>query len=72
MFPYNTVANLVADLAHPDHPALIIQISPNARLAETRDGSYVDITIFNYLPCVSIDFNVEISSTDFFEDVSCR
>ncbi|KAF8810122.1 hypothetical protein BYT27DRAFT_7135471 [Phlegmacium glaucopus] len=43
---------LETDLAHPDHPALLVQISPDARLAETRDGTYLDVTISNHLPCV--------------------
>lgn len=41
------------DLAHPDHPALKIQVLENARIAETRDGSYLDVTVQNHLPCVS-------------------
>ena len=65
LFHCNTVQLiLVTDLAHPDHPALIVQISPNARLAESRDGSYVDISIVNYLPCVSIYVSIRI----FFSD----
>ncbi|KDR81848.1 hypothetical protein GALMADRAFT_240099 [Galerina marginata CBS 339.88] len=46
-----SVEILESDLAHPDHPILSIQVSSNARLAETRDGSYVDVVVTNYLPC---------------------
>ncbi|KAF8162886.1 trafficking protein particle complex subunit 10 [Crassisporium funariophilum] len=43
---------LEGDLAHPDHPAVTVRVSGSARLAETRDGSYVDVSIINHLPCV--------------------
>lgn len=67
LFCYNVVADPITDLAHPDHPALIVQLSPNARLAETRDGSYVDITISNYLPCVSIYASMTYFSNIFWK-----
>ena len=41
-----------ADIIQPDHPVLSVRVSENARLAETRDGSYIDATVTNYLPCV--------------------
>jgi len=40
------------DIIQPDHPVLFVRVSENARLAETRDGSYIDATVTNYLPCV--------------------
>ncbi|KIM49469.1 hypothetical protein M413DRAFT_60851 [Hebeloma cylindrosporum] len=46
------VENLETDLAHPDHPALTIRVANAAKLAETRDGSYVDVVVTNHLPCV--------------------
>lgn len=42
------------DIAHPDHPAVSIEVSTNARIAETEDGCYLDVTILNRLPCVSV------------------
>ncbi|KAF8968386.1 trafficking protein particle complex subunit 10 [Flammula alnicola] len=47
-----SVERLETDLAHPDHPILTIRVSSNAKLAETRDGSYLDVYVTNYLPCV--------------------
>ncbi|RDB24044.1 Trafficking protein particle complex subunit 10 [Hypsizygus marmoreus] len=44
-------SQLESDLAHPDHPAVSIQVSPEARIAETKDGCYLDVTVRNYLPC---------------------
>ncbi|KAF7793103.1 hypothetical protein EIP86_004211 [Pleurotus ostreatoroseus] len=40
------------DLNHLDHPAITVSI-PNgsAKLAETRDGAYIDVTVNNMLPC---------------------
>lgn len=42
------------DLAHPDHPAVSIEVSSDARIAETVDGCYLDASVTNNLPCVSI------------------
>ncbi|KAF9476341.1 hypothetical protein BDN70DRAFT_923371 [Pholiota conissans] len=47
-----SVEQLDTDLAHPDHPIITIRVSKNAKLAETRDGSYLDIDVTNHLPCV--------------------
>jgi hypothetical protein len=41
-----------ADLSYPDHPALSIQVSSDARLADSEDGSFLNITVRNHLPCV--------------------
>ena len=41
------------DLAHPDHPAMSIRVSSDAKIAEAEDGSFLDVTIQNHLPCVS-------------------
>jgi hypothetical protein len=30
-----------------------IRVSSNAQIAESEDGSYLDVTIENHLPCVS-------------------
>ncbi|PFH52452.1 hypothetical protein AMATHDRAFT_74243 [Amanita thiersii Skay4041] len=44
------------ETAHPDHPAISIKTTNEARLAETMDGYYLDATIYNRLPCtVPID-----------------
>lgn len=40
------------DLGHPDHPALSIRISSNARIAKSQDGSFLDVMVQNHLPCV--------------------
>ncbi|KAF8061615.1 trafficking protein particle complex subunit 10 [Lyophyllum atratum] len=44
-------SKLEADLAHPDHPAVSLQVSSNARTADTKDGYFLDVTIRNHLPC---------------------
>ncbi|KAJ7582878.1 trafficking protein particle complex subunit 10 [Mycena floridula] len=44
-------STLDADLAHPDHPALQLDVAPNARSAGDKDGSYLDVTVRNDLPC---------------------
>jgi hypothetical protein len=41
------------DLAHPDHPAISIRVSSDAKIAESEDGSYLDVAVQNHLPCVS-------------------
>lgn len=41
------------DFAYPDHPALKISAASDAKLAETEDGSFLQVTISNNLPCVS-------------------
>ncbi|KAF8229518.1 hypothetical protein L208DRAFT_1439127 [Tricholoma matsutake] len=46
------VSELKTDIAHPDHPAVSIEVSTNARIAETEDGCYLDVTILNRLPCI--------------------
>jgi hypothetical protein len=42
------------DMAHPAHPAMSILVSNDARMAGTEDGSFLDVTIYNHLPCVSV------------------
>ncbi|KAJ3845286.1 trafficking protein particle complex subunit 10 [Lentinula raphanica] len=37
--------------SYPDHPALRLQVSPAATLDESRDGSYLTVTVHNSLPC---------------------
>ncbi|PPQ67646.1 hypothetical protein CVT25_012674 [Psilocybe cyanescens] len=46
-----SVEKLETDLAHPDHPAMTIRVANQAKLAETRDGSYLDVVVTNNLPC---------------------
>ncbi|KAF5365787.1 hypothetical protein D9758_003260 [Tetrapyrgos nigripes] len=41
----------LVDLPHPDHPAISVQVSPTATLARIKDGSYLEATIHNRLPC---------------------
>jgi hypothetical protein len=41
------------DLPYPDHPMVSIDISTDARIAETEDGCYLNATALNRLPCVS-------------------
>jgi hypothetical protein len=43
----------LSDLRHPDHPAISLRVENMAKLAENRDGSYLNVTVRNYLPCVS-------------------
>lgn len=50
------------DLAHPDHPAMAVRVSSEAKLAETEDGSFLEVTINNNLPCVCADrLNTDLS-----------
>ncbi|KIM80718.1 hypothetical protein PILCRDRAFT_821974 [Piloderma croceum F 1598] len=42
---------LDTDLAHPDHPAIAIRVSSDAKIAEAEDGSFLDVTVQNHLPC---------------------
>ncbi|THU92186.1 hypothetical protein K435DRAFT_829706 [Dendrothele bispora CBS 962.96] len=46
-----SASELESDLPHPDHPAISTQVSSSATLAETRDGMYLDATVYNSLPC---------------------
>ncbi|KAF8894667.1 trafficking protein particle complex subunit 10 [Infundibulicybe gibba] len=47
----DSAAELDADLPHPDHPMLSVRVSSIARLANTKDGSFLDVTVQNLLPC---------------------
>ncbi|KAJ7285957.1 trafficking protein particle complex subunit 10 [Mycena rebaudengoi] len=52
----DSAAALDADLSHPEHPAMSIQVASNAKPAGDKDGSFLDVTIHNRLPCtVPID-----------------
>ena len=42
------------DLAYPDHPAVSMEVSTDARIVETEDGCHLDVTVLNHLPCVSV------------------
>ncbi|KAJ7740726.1 trafficking protein particle complex subunit 10 [Mycena maculata] len=42
---------LESDLSHPDHPAMSIHVSPTAKPAGDKDGSFLDVVIHNHLPC---------------------
>lgn len=46
-----SASRLDSDLAHPDHSSVSVSVSDRARLAKTRDGSYLDVTLRNLLPC---------------------
>ncbi|KIK59816.1 hypothetical protein GYMLUDRAFT_261811 [Collybiopsis luxurians FD-317 M1] len=50
-FLEKAVSELDTDLSHPDHPSLKVRVSSSAILDETRDGSYLEVTIQNFLPC---------------------
>ncbi|KAG6861666.1 hypothetical protein C0995_013672 [Termitomyces sp. Mi166 len=49
---HQAAAKLESDLAHPNHPAVTLKVSPNARIAETKDGCFLDVTAHNHLPCI--------------------
>ncbi|KAG5732737.1 Trafficking protein particle complex subunit 10 [Termitomyces sp. T112] len=49
---HQAAAKLDSDLTHPNHPAVTLKVSPNARIAETKDGCFLDVTTQNHLPCV--------------------
>ncbi|KAJ6547447.1 trafficking protein particle complex subunit 10 [Mycena capillaripes] len=58
-----SATTLESDLAHPEHPAVSIQVSPTAKLVGDKDGSFLDVIIHNHLPCtVPIDEIVAILS----------
>lgn len=44
----------IPDIAHPDHPAISIRVSSDAKIADNEDGSFLDVTIQNHLPCVGV------------------
>ncbi|CAK5277454.1 unnamed protein product, partial [Mycena citricolor] len=48
---YASAKSLESDLSHPDHPILSIQISPTAKSAGDKDGSFLVATVDNHLPC---------------------
>lgn len=47
------LGELFSDIVQPDHPALTIRVANEAKVADAEDGSFLDITIHNHLPCVS-------------------
>ncbi|KAF5391403.1 hypothetical protein D9757_001971 [Collybiopsis confluens] len=47
----NAVSELDADILHPDHGFLKTQVSSSATLDGTRDGSYLQVTVRNTMPC---------------------
>ncbi|KAJ7751971.1 trafficking protein particle complex subunit 10 [Mycena metata] len=54
---------LETDLAHPEHPAMSMQVSSAAKLAGDKDGSFLDVVVHNHLPCaLPIDGIVAILS----------
>ncbi|KAM6500907.1 Trafficking protein particle complex subunit 10, TRAPPC10 domain containing protein [Amanita muscaria] len=42
---------LEADVVFTDHPALIVRIAGAVKLANSRDGFYLDVKVDNRLPC---------------------
>jgi trafficking protein particle complex subunit 10 len=54
--------NALLDLAHPDHPAIAMRVSSDAKIAEAEDGSFLDVTVQNHLPCVSTFKNIFTTS----------
>ncbi|KAG7092380.1 hypothetical protein E1B28_008737 [Marasmius oreades] len=44
-------SELQEDLHHPDHPAFSVEVTPSAELAGSKDGSYLEATVLNLLPC---------------------
>ncbi|OCH95045.1 hypothetical protein OBBRIDRAFT_788779 [Obba rivulosa] len=55
---------LQADLLHPDHPAIAIAITDRtARLAESRDGVLLEVTVRNRLPCAIPVDEITVSLT---------
>ncbi|KAF9452305.1 hypothetical protein P691DRAFT_805187 [Macrolepiota fuliginosa MF-IS2] len=48
--------NLESEIVLPKHQILSLEITPDAELAETQDGIYIDLRVMNKLPCnLSID-----------------
>ncbi|THH18490.1 hypothetical protein EW146_g2511 [Bondarzewia mesenterica] len=46
------VGTLDTDIQYQDHPAISIRISSlDAKLADSKDGSFIDATVHNRLPC---------------------
>ncbi|KAL4077208.1 trafficking protein particle complex subunit 10 [Scleroderma yunnanense] len=52
--------NLDSDLSHPDHPAMSLRVTDNARCSEDEDLVHLEVLIHNHLPC---DINVDEVST---------
>ncbi|KAK2460622.1 hypothetical protein APHAL10511_007092 [Amanita phalloides] len=44
-------STLETDLTHPGHPALAITITDKVILAGSSDGVFLDIVVYNHLPC---------------------
>ncbi|KAG2020812.1 hypothetical protein CC2G_006114 [Coprinopsis cinerea AmutBmut pab1-1] len=63
----NAASNLENDIRYPDHPALSVQIAKKAILAPDKDGSILDVTIHNDLPCAfpADEIVVTLSGRDF-------
>ena len=40
-------------LTHSNHCAISIKVSGDAKTAEAEDGSFLEVTVQNHLPCVS-------------------
>ncbi|KAG6845701.1 hypothetical protein H0H87_004962 [Tephrocybe sp. NHM501043] len=49
---HQAATRLDADLAHPNHSAASLKVFPDARIAETKDGCFLDVTVQNQLPCL--------------------
>ena len=45
--------DIFLDIVQPNHPALTIRVANEAKVADAEDGSFLDVTIQNHLPCVS-------------------
>ncbi|KAH7923870.1 hypothetical protein BV22DRAFT_1113164 [Leucogyrophana mollusca] len=56
-------SQLDSDLAHPDHPALSLQVSSEARSAGAEDMALLDVTVRNHLPCEVIVHEINVTLT---------
>ena len=45
--------DIFLDIIQPNHPALTIRVVNETKVADAEDGSFLDVTIQNHLPCVS-------------------
>jgi hypothetical protein len=59
------------DVYHPDFPIISVQVAGDARIAESEDGSFLDVSVCNQLPCVSVPKLWQVRSFMYLSHVDC-
>ena len=57
------------DIVHADHPAFTARVAGPIKLAETKDGLYLDVVVHNRLPCVWFSATSNFLT---FKNMTCR